>query len=174
MSSLFVEDIISTGPSGSDIGVKIDEINVSEINVDRIIERTVGSGVNIIGNNTSFNSVTKFLTGQTISTSNATPATLYIMSTIANTAYYMTAEIMAANTTDNETAAFKKSIKIKNVSGIVTASSEFDTWSVTDTTLGAASISFAVSGANVELIVTGIVGKSIKWVGEIKQIITSF
>ncbi|QYB17391.1 hypothetical protein PV-S19_0027 [Pacmanvirus S19] len=174
MSSLIIEDIITTAPAGSNIGVKIDQLTLSEILVGTISEVTNGSGVNINGESVSFNNTTKFFTSETITTGDATPVTLYTMTTIADAAYFIIAEIIAVNTTDNETAAFKKSIKIKNVSGSVTASSDFDTWSITDTSLGTASISFNISGTDIQLNVTGVIGKSIKWAGEVKQITTSF
>ena len=173
MSSLFVEDIIFTSPAGSSVGVRLDEINIREINVDSINERTTGAGVSINGGTAIFNDTTQIFTEETVTTTDATPTTLYSMATTSNTAYSISVEILAA-TAAGDTAAFKRSIKVKNVSGTVTAGLEYDSFNNTDTALNTASVSISVVGTNILVIVTGIALTSVKWGGEIKQVYMSF
>ena len=94
-----------------------------------------------------------------------TAATAATLATATNAVYYLTAKFAAGLSPGG--AVFRQSVMAVNAAGTVTLSSPFDIWSVTDSSLSTASISFAVSGTSVLVQVTGVSATTVSWTGTV-------
>jgi len=152
MSSLAPEELFFTTADGSAAGLlRVDSLRIREIICDDL---TVTNGLPSEGQ--------KIYSGGSVNTSSATPVILYTMNTSLNRVYLYEAKILASS--GASVAIYKKSIKGKNLSGVVSIGAEFDIWDDSEGPLADFGVIFEVSGSNVLLKVVG-GATSVSWSG---------
>lgn len=109
------------------------------------------------------NSVTLNIETNSVSTTNATATTLLTLSTSTNTVEYAKFYITAINTTTQTSAAYERSIRIKNASGTVTLGTLQSDYTNEDAGIAAANVQVIVSGTDVLLQAIGIAATNITW-----------
>jgi len=112
------------------------------------------------------------LTDGTLSTTDNTPTVQYTFPTTTDYAYLITAKVVCAGST-KATATFKKSIKAKNIAGVVTLGVEFESWDDIDVALNGVYIQFGIVSTDIVLSVVGILD-NIRWTGVLEVIQIDF
>lgn len=105
----------------------------------------------------------------TTSTIGAVNSPLYVIDTITDTTYLLNIDVCAKTATD--TAAFKLSVKVKNIAGVITIGAIFANTTSIDATIASASVSVASGGGTlVSVIVSGVAAQTITWGGMVTTI----
>lgn len=150
---------LGNGGTGNSGTFNADEIVV----VDSSATSLVSSGVNI-------NSIPSYLVGIT-STSGTTPALIYTYTTVPSNSYYIQATFIGRNTADGTTASFKTSTTWTNTSGTLTlVDNAVDLVYVPYSTPWF--VNFVSSGNDIQMIVNGSVGATVKWRVVINLVVT--
>lgn len=102
----------------------------------------------------------------TVTTLDATPAVLYNIPTVINSAYLLSTDVVATNITDGSSiATFTLNSMIKNIAGVITITPPLNVTTSTNVTLDGATIDHLSSGANITVTITGKLATTIKWFG---------
>jgi hypothetical protein len=151
-------------------GVKtFSNLVASTISTNAINEATATSGHTLTGSFVSYNDIVKTRTGSTVQTVGAQVVTLFTVVTASNTAYLFTFEALGTTSTGS-TSSFESTLKVKNVAGVLTISTEYNKHSDPDADLVGTSVDFASSGTSVLVQVTGIAAKTINWRGALREV----
>jgi len=111
----------------------------------------------------------------TVATTDATVTTIDTINTISNTSLFLEAYVSARRTggtggTPNDCATYIRRVKVKNDAGTVTLGTVQDGFTSEDQT--AWDVTWAVSGTNVILQVTGAANNNVTWNSKIGMIVT--
>lgn len=101
-----------------------------------------------------------------VTTTNATPTTLFTLATATGTSYAIEIQITLADSTGGSNSGmYRFAFKAKNLAGTVTVSSLAQTLNIADGGLTACAVSATSSSTNILVQVTGIAATTIKWAG---------
>lgn len=100
-------------------------------------------------------------------------ADVFTIGSTNNTTYLYSLGITAA-TAAGDTAVFRRSVRAKNVGGVLTVGAVFDNWLDSDAVIAGADITFIGSGTDVIARATGVAGQTINWRGCITEVQLSF
>jgi hypothetical protein len=105
-----------------------------------------------------------------VDTVGATTAQILVISTVPNSVYTLEAYASCLSVTDGtNSASFIQSCKAKNISGVLTISTEMEVNRSRDPPIATTcALSFVASGTNVILTATGVVGNTLRWWGAVK------
>lgn len=93
----------------------------------------------------------------------AVTSDLITLSVANNSAAFIKAYVIGTDSVALGTAVYERTIRVKNVAGVVTTSIVQSDWTNEDTGMSAANAAFVVSGTNLILRVTGVAAKTINW-----------
>jgi hypothetical protein len=111
----------------------------------------------------------------TLTTSDATPTTIHTISTSSGFTYYIQVYASATDSTGGaNSGSYKYSVKGKNLAGVVSLTSVFDSVTALDGTLSTTGLDFAISGTDIIIRATGLAATTIKWFAAAKIIQQSF
>jgi hypothetical protein len=144
-------------------------LTATTLSATNINEATVSAGHTFTGSFVSFNNVVKTRTSTTVQTINAQVVTLFTIATASNTAYLFTFEVLGT-TSAGSTTSFESTLKVKNVAGVLTVSTEYNKHSDSDADMVGTSVDFGSSGTSVLVRVTGIAAKTINWRGALREV----
>lgn len=134
------------------------------------------SGYHITGGPFRLNDSYKIYSGAQTQTTDTTPTTLFTIATTTDRAYLFTAKVASSSTTTlaGLTAVYKKSVRVKNVSGVITIGTPFDDLVDCDPELVTTSIDFTSSGTDILLRVTGESAILLTWRGTVDELSVAF
>lgn len=81
---------------------------------------------------------------------------------------------VAGATAAGNTVVFKRSVKVKNIAGVLTIGTGFDDWIDADAALAATTLTFVAAGANFIVRVTGVAAQTINWSAAVDELVVSF
>ncbi len=113
-----------------------------------------------------------YTTGNAL-TAGAVTADVYTIATTSNTAYLYMFDIIGA-TPAGVTTVWSSSVRAKNVAGVLTIGTEFNSWDDSEAALATSSVVFVVSGTNILIRVTGVAAQVITWRGSVREILSAF
>jgi hypothetical protein len=110
-----------------------------------------------------------------LTTTTATPAAIYNVSTMSNYGYTLRTDIVAVDDTDStSTASIFITGAAKNIGGTVTVSANVTYGTSIDADLAGVSVSHVVSGTTIAVTATGLASTTIKWFGATTVCQTAF
>jgi len=112
----------------------------------------------------TLNSNTTLRTNGSITTTDATPSTLYTIPTTTDTILFLTVKTIGVKA-DGDSGIYTLSSRAKNLSGVVTLGTPFNQWDDIESGLTNTSIGVSVSGTDILVRVTGLAATTIKWRG---------
>lgn len=93
----------------------------------------------------------------------AVTSDLITLSIANNSAAFIKAYVIGSDSTLISSAVYERTVRVKNVAGVVTTSITQSDWTDEDTGMSNANAQFVVSGTNLILRVTGVAAKTINW-----------
>jgi hypothetical protein len=161
MTSLDSDQNFRAEPSGTDIGLKLRDLNVEQISTGNITELVSGNGIAITATSVALNSSDYWATGS-VSTTGASSATIGVVETQPNKTYFV--RVCAAGMASNGSVGATNSIVAKNSGGTLTL---FEALNRTTTGEIDAGIDFASTGSTLLVLATGSAGYDIRWSAQI-------
>lgn len=158
MSSLVNDEDFGTIPRGSTLGIRVSNFNTDQISCTDLT----------VGGTFSMKNIYEINTG-TATTTGIETVTLYISATESN-AIYMYNVRATAVTSLGVASIFKKTIRVKNIAGVLELGTEFDIWYDSDPAVSTTSITFEISGQNILVRAVGAAATQLQWSAIIEEI----
>jgi hypothetical protein len=98
-------------------------------------------------------------------TTNNIATLLYPIPTIINTAYCLTTDVICADTDCCDFGSFNIVINAKNIAGVITLTPVVTGRSIIENSLNGISADYVVNSNIIDIMVTGLVGRTLKWFG---------
>lgn len=116
------------------------------------------------------NSVTYNSDMQSVSTTTAIAATLFTTTTSSNSVEFLKYYVTGMNTMTFTSVAYERTIRVKNVAGVITLGTLQSDYTNEDAALTAASVQVISSGADILFQVIGLAANTITWKGIVERI----